>query len=301
MRKLVILSVVISLAVLAGSVVAPAYCQSPATDDTPTFYRLVPGTYVNGWPRFTITYPKDWVERLPNFNLGQCFGASTPRSWRARVGVHTHSHRGSFPLERFSEVVLPAWRNLFKDTVVVSDEPSRLRDGTPAREIQIETIVQGSPRRGLFLGIKKDDLWIQVQVVSEKERWGDDLSAIAYSLNLQPDADKPVKVPADVQELFDKFCRAVVARDLTAVMTTYSERFRNSGLGKGERELFHRSLFGSSTSCRIDVTDFVPAGDIAHLAGYVTGIYGKGPLQETSIIKENGEWKWYGNQRNPAP
>jgi len=24
-------------------------------------------------------------------------------------------------------------------------------------------------------------------------------------------------------------------------------------------------------------------------------------LQETSIIKENGEWKWYGNQREAHP
>jgi hypothetical protein len=300
MRKHGVVSVMITVMLLAGSVLGPSRAQAP-TADTPTFYRLVPGTYVNGWPRFTINYPKDWVERLPNFNLGQCFSASTPGNWRANVGIYTHSYRGSFPLEKFSEMVLPAWRNVFKDTVVVSDEPSRLRDGTPAREIQIEWVSRGMPRRGLFLGTKKDERWIHVNVHSEKERWGDDLKAIAYSLNLQPDADKPVKVPADVRELFDRQCRAAVAGDLTAVMATYSDRFRNSGLGKGERELFYRSLLGSSASCRIDITDFVPAGDIAHLAGYATGTSGKGPLQETSIIKEHGEWKWYGNQRDVAP
>jgi hypothetical protein len=198
-------------------------------------------------------------------------------------------------------MVLPAWRNVFKDTVVVSDEPSRLRDGTPAREIQIEAVMQGMPRRVLFLGTKKDDLWIHVNVGSEKERVGEDLKVIAYSLNIQPGADKPVKVPADIQELFDRHCRAAVARDLTAVMANYSNRFRNSGLGKGERESFHKIILGSSTSCKIVITDFVPAGDIAHLAGFVAGVSGKGPLQETSIIKENGEWKWYGNQREVAP
>jgi hypothetical protein len=61
MKKLIVLSLISAPALLALSRIAHA--QDAANDQTPTFYRLVPGTYVNGWPRFTIHYPKDWVEK----------------------------------------------------------------------------------------------------------------------------------------------------------------------------------------------------------------------------------------------
>jgi hypothetical protein len=98
MRKPGVVSVIITVILLVGSVIALSYAQTPAPSDTPTFYHLVPGTYVNGWPRFTITYPKDWVERPPNFNIGQCFSASTPGSYRANIGVYTHNYRITLPL-----------------------------------------------------------------------------------------------------------------------------------------------------------------------------------------------------------
>ena len=65
MRKSIVLSVAMVLLLLAGTSSISSSAQDTANDQTPTFYRLVPGTYVNGWPRFTITYPKEWVERRP--------------------------------------------------------------------------------------------------------------------------------------------------------------------------------------------------------------------------------------------
>jgi hypothetical protein len=291
----------IMTAVLVGSrFFCTVHAQSSTPPDTLTFYRLVPGTYVNGWPRFTVHYPKEWVERPSNAGVGQCFGASTPGSHKA--GLMVFVYPSSLPLEKLGEIVLPAFRNVYRDVTVVSDEPSQLRDGTPAREIQAEMVIQGSPSRFLLLAAKKDDLWVQVNVTSTKAQWGEDLKAVAYSLNLQRDAEKPVKVPVDVQELLDRHCSASVAHDLAKVMANYSDRYRNSGSRKGERELFLRALLGSTTSCEIVITDFVSAGDIAHIAGSVThSPTVKGQLQENSIIKENGEWKWYGNQREVAP
>jgi hypothetical protein len=300
MNKLIATLSVALLALYTFAFFTLSHAQSPAPSDTPTFYRLVPGTYVNGWPRFTITYPKDWVEQPSNAGVGQCFGASTPGGYKAGLAVFVYP--SSLPLEKLGEIVLPAFRNVFRDVTVVSDEPSQLRDGTPAREIQAEMVIQGSPRRFLLLAAKKDDLWVQVNVASAKAQRGEDLKAVAYSLNLQRDAEKPVKVPADVQELLDRHCSASVAHDLAKVMANYSDRYRNSGSRKGERELFLRAFLGSTTSCEIVITDFVSAGDVAHIAGSVThSPLVKGPLQETSIIKENGEWKWYGNQRDVAP
>ncbi len=65
MRKSIVLSVVTAFLLLAGASTISSSAQDTANDQTPTFYRLVPGTYVNSWPRFTIHYPKDWVERRP--------------------------------------------------------------------------------------------------------------------------------------------------------------------------------------------------------------------------------------------
>jgi hypothetical protein len=63
-------------------------------------------------------------------------------------------------------------------------------------------------------------------------------------------------------------------------------------------------MIGGVTSVEVGITDFVRAGDRAYPAGFFKGFpgfWGKGMLRETSIIKESGEWKWYGNQRDVSP
>jgi predicted Ser/Thr protein kinase len=84
-------------------------------------------------------------------------------------------------------------------------------------------------------------------------------------------------------------------------MAHYSDRYLNSGVRKGEVERFQRQIIGSITAFEIGITDFEAAGDRAYLTGFVSTYFGKGMLQEISIIKENGEWKWYGNQRDVSP
>jgi hypothetical protein len=65
MKKLTTLLLAIAVMLLVGNFFAPVHAQDTAKEEKPTFYRLIPGVYVNGWPRFTITYPKDWVEETP--------------------------------------------------------------------------------------------------------------------------------------------------------------------------------------------------------------------------------------------
>ena len=74
-----------------------------------------------------------------------------------------------------------------------------------------------------------------------------------------------------------------------------------SGETKGEVEYYWRQYIDAMASAEVRVTDFVPAGDIAHLAGFVKFKSGTIVLRGTSIIKETGEWRFYGNQRNPPP
>jgi len=59
MKRTVAVPVIVAIALLVGASFTPSLAQAPSNADIPTFYHLVPGTYVNGWPRFTIHYPKD--------------------------------------------------------------------------------------------------------------------------------------------------------------------------------------------------------------------------------------------------
>jgi hypothetical protein len=299
MKKLIIMLEIVAVTLLAWGFFASAQPQDPAKEEKPTFYRLTPGVYVNGWPRFTITYPKDWVEGPLVF--GAVFAAAAPGPVRSpRFGVVVVPW--PLPLDKFADGHVQVLRSMgAQDVTLVSDKPSQLRDGTPAREIELSMVRNGIPYNYLTLALKKGDLLIHVDMGRSNEKIGEDLKAIMYSLEFQPGKDEPVKVPPDVQEFLDKWCSDFVSHDVAKVMTHYSDRFLNSGTRKGEIERFWRQYVGSITSQKVSITELAPAGYRAYLTGFVIFNFGTYPITETSIIKENGEWKWYGNQRNVSP
>jgi hypothetical protein len=92
-----------------------------------------------------------------------------------------------------------------------------------------------------------------------------------------------------------------VSHDIAKVVAHYSDKYLNSGVRKGEVEREIRQFIGSITSYEAGVTDLVAAGDRVYVAGFmiVNGV--KNMLQGSSLIKEDGEWKWYGNQRDVSP
>jgi hypothetical protein len=307
MKKLMVLSVITAVMFLTWGSVAPAHAQGSAKDDKPTFYHLVPGVYVNGWPRFTIRYPKDWIERRPE--PVQAFRVSPPGPAGYPALLVSF---GSIPLP--FETLANDWfvkvLGLFnKEVTLLSDKPSKLRDGTPAREFEIHMLRNGLPLNTLNLITKKADLVRIVAMESAVDpvtgKTGEDLKAILYSIEFDPSKDGPVKVPPDVRQSLDKMDDDLVSHDLTKVMSHYSDRYLNSGSRKGEVERWWKENIGFMTSSRTVITDFVGEGDKAYFAGFNTwtgtGYWSSGtsPLSE-SLIKENGEWKWYGNQKDPA-
>jgi hypothetical protein len=188
---------------------------------------------VNGWPRFTVHYPKDWVER-PLFAGGDAFKAEAPGPVRS-AGFSVVVVSFLFPLEKFAEACLPVFRaSGATNATIVSDKPSRLRDGTPAREVEVDSVNNGTPAKWVAVAVKKDDVVIHANMTSLGGDIGDDLKAFLYSLEFQPDKDKPVKVPPDVQEFLDKHNNDLVSHDLAKVMTHYSDRYLNSGKKKRE-------------------------------------------------------------------
>jgi hypothetical protein len=298
MRKYLVVLVIVALMLSVGNVLAPCNAQSPTSSDTPTFYRLFPGTYVNPWPRFTIHYPKDWVEVRP---LPQeIFRAAAPGSAPYPFFVVALGPN-PVPLEQFADYMVTMWGRAATDVTVVTNKPTTLKDGTPAREMEMQMILNGAPLYTRGVVTKKDDLMIVTSFGSRDGRVGEDLVTMLYSRESQPDKDVPVKVPPDVQQLLDKMNNDVVSHDVATVMSHYSDSFLNSGTRKGEMERNFRQWIGSVTSLKATITDFVAERDKAHLAGFVTINGATFPTMETSIIKENGEWRYYGNQRDPAP
>ncbi len=61
MKRLIVLSLIMARMVLMGALSTPAHAQAPGTDLKPTFISPTPtpGLYVNGWPAFTVSYPKE--------------------------------------------------------------------------------------------------------------------------------------------------------------------------------------------------------------------------------------------------
>jgi hypothetical protein len=204
------------------------------------------------------------------------------------------------PLDKVADVAMSFFKVFGKDMIVVTDKPSQLSSGTPAREVEIRGIMNGLPFNWLGLCVEHGDLWIEPSVSSHGGKIGEHLKAILYSLQYEPGNDEPVKLTPDVKEFFDSLSNAWISHDLAKLMSHYSDKYLNSGVRKGEMERFLRQRIGFPTSMEYRITDFIPAGGRAYLAGFSITNGMRFPLIPTTIIKENGEWKWYGNQRDVA-
>jgi len=298
MKKPIVALMIMALMLLSWGPFAMAQPQDTPKEDKTTFYLLTPGVYVNGWPRFTVTYPKDWVERRSD--VGGLFRAGPSGSpWEENVAVFRLPNPP--PLDKYVDFLVPYLRAYATDVTVVNNKPSQLQDGTPAREVEIKMIRNAVTRNLLCVPTNKGVILITVNVGTTKGTIGEDLRAIPYSLQYEPGKDLPVKVPPDVQEFFNRFGNDILSHDLAKVMSHYSDKYLNSGTRKGEVERNWRQGIGSITSLKGTTTDFVPAGDRAYFTGFVIINGGTLPITDTSIIKESGEWKLYGNQRDIAP
>jgi hypothetical protein len=295
MKKYIVVSIVMVLMLVMGGSFVLAQPQDSATEEKPTFYRLIPGVYVNGWPRFTVTYPKDWVEYRPQVQVIFLVGAP---DFSERLAIDIGN---PYPLDKSADILVIFFKNIgAKDVTVMSDKPSQLRDGTPAREVEMKMVFKDVPMNFFYLSTKKGDMpRVSMNLISSKVI-GEDQKTIPYSLKYETGKDEPVKVPPDIQEFLDRYRNDVLSHDLTKVMTHYSDRYLSSGTRKGETERFLRQIIDPITSFEVGITDFVAEGDKAYLTGFSSSYWGKAPFGG-AIIKENGEWKFFGNQRDVVP
>jgi hypothetical protein len=315
MKKLIVLGIIMAVMVL---VAAPVHAQTPTTDLKPTFISPTPGLYVHGWPAFTVTYPKEWVE-VPLAGPGAVFEAvaARPDSY-ASIVLAIGVSPSVLPLEDWAKLFMPVWVEYFTDIKVLSDKPSQLKGGTLAREVEFDfvpkvdpsgrSIKNGTKQNGVLLVAKKDATWVSIMLGDDRGKPGEDLRRIAYSLTFQPGREEPVKVPPDVRAFLDMYCTDVVSHDVTAMMAHFSDRFRHSGMNKAFMEQFWRNdpaspIQRGTISCEATVTVFEAQGDKAYVDGFMLDKARgdanalKVPMVFQQIINEHGQWKWYGNQK----
>jgi hypothetical protein len=252
-----------------------------------------PGLYVNGWPAFSISYPANWVEITPD--AGQVFRAETSEGPPTlTVSVIPNM---TMPLKYSSRVYIPVLAKIGRDIKVISDKESKLKDGTPTQETELEWVIDpGIKLNTLFLTTKKEDVWITISLTDTKGRIGEDLKQIAHSLKIEPGKEELVKVPAGIQEFLDQYSMDMVSHDLEKIMLHYSDQYLQNGARKAEVEAFIKRTILGITSFQVNITRFESQENKAYLAGFIRANVRKAPLSD-SIIKENGQWKWFGNQR----
>jgi hypothetical protein len=184
---------------------------------------------VNGWSRFTVTYPKDWAERRTVLFEVR---AGSPRGLNeCRINVYSWPVPLPLPLDQTADEWVQGMKGWgVSDVTVVSDKPAQSRDGTPARETVHRLVFNGEPVNVLDLVTRKGDLLVRIMVGWDpRAGTGEHLKAVRSSLQFEPEKDKPVKVPPDVQESLKGHCGAVVANDVPGLMARYSDRFLGSG------------------------------------------------------------------------
>jgi hypothetical protein len=310
MKRLIVLAMIMAVILLVAALV---HAQTPAIDLKPTFISPTPGLYVNGWPAFTVSYPKEW-EVMPPY-ARSLFSVGVPRP-DLPMGYYlptltVAAFPSPLPLEDWAKMFMPIWVEIATDIKVLSDKPSRLKDGTPAREVEVEFVYKSGPKAtGLLLATKKDEdpIWVALSLADDKGKPVEYLKRIAYSLTFQPGREKPVNVPPDVRAFLDMFCVDIVSGDVKAIMEHYSDRYLNSGASKAFAEQFwlndpmspiNRGLISQDAT----VTVFEPHGDKAYIDGFwlrktkgnATTL--NAPMSYQQIINEHGQWKWYGNQK----
>jgi len=319
MKRLIAASVLTALVLSTGGFLTLTHGQTPANELKPTFISPTPGLYVNGWPPFTVSYPKEWAVLRENpgdfFRVGGTRPGLPPEAHMPQLGIGIGVT--PLPLEDWTKLFMPSLQQFLTDIKVLSDKPFRLKDGTPAREIEVEGLPVYNPVRGkvtdepkivlYYLLTNRSITWVWVRIVEVKAMFEEDLKKHAYSLTFLPGREEPVEVPPDVRAFLEMFCTDMMSRDITSIMGHFSDGYLQSGGNKASQERDYRAhpeMFPPpGVTLEPVVTIYEPHGDRAYVDGFilVNAKNGtnpvKAPLYNRQIIKEQGRWKWYGNQK----
>lgn len=105
-------------------------------------------------------------------------------------------------------------------------------------------------------------------------------------------------LPDEVEAFLASDREAVLSGDMDAVMTHYHPDYLDQGRTRSEHRAGLAQVINAITRYQVDLTAFERDGDTATVQGAVRTNFGTQRLPEGAmLIREDGEWLWYGNQR----
>ena len=137
----------------------------------------------NDSPAFSITYPDYFIELNPSPISKAIFTASHV-DINLEINVSTISPKRR--LEELTKKIVRSLKIITKEIEIISDEPTNLRDGTPAYETILEYKVVGVFKtKSMHLSVLKDGKWIRVSISAVANNLTEKLKEILYSLEFK--------------------------------------------------------------------------------------------------------------------
>ena len=123
---------------------------------------------------------------------------------------------------------------------------------------------------------------------------------VAASVQRKRPPKKPLKVvelPTNVKAFITDYDQARFNKDVVTMADLISDRFLHDGVTKQMALRFLSGISSYTSEAKIIITKFEPEGDEAKIDVLLKDKYFEAPFMTGSkLIKENGHWKWYGNQ-----
>ena len=106
-----------------------------------------------------------------------------------------------------------------------------------------------------------------------------------------------VELPTDIEAFISDYDLARSSIDLTTMAELISDRFLYNGVTKSMALEFLSGTLSYTAESKIIVTRFETDGDEVEMDVWLQDKYFEAPFMMGSrLIKENSQWKWYGNQ-----
>lgn len=108
---------------------------------------------------------------------------------------------------------------------------------------------------------------------------------------------KAVELPADIKAMLTGYNQARIKKDVEKMADFISDRFLHDGVTKQMALSFLKTTSSYTSDAEIIITKFEPEDNAAVVDVWLKDKYFEGIFMAGSkLLKENGHWKWYGNQ-----
>ena len=140
-------------------------------------------TFRNDTPEFNVTYPDYFIELNPSPVSKAIFTVSYA-DINLEINVSTISPKRR--LDGLTKKIMRSLKIITKEIEIISEEPTSLRDGTPAYETIFEYKVVGVFKtKSMHLSVLKDGKWIRVSISTAANNLTEKLKEIVYSLEFK--------------------------------------------------------------------------------------------------------------------